>query len=161
MTALPLLVFYFDSSNHSISPFLFGGGRGGGVFCNRLWYNPLTNNLSLGKETLTFSPALAKTTPPLAFFLHPYLPLSLSLRHSKQIDTLWGFLLLSKLIQCNPGLSASCSWRQLQSESPSNKMIINGPVGDVEEMTMASVNSTLQVDMLTGLHESSSFLLRI
>lgn len=40
-------------------------------------------------------------------------------------------------------------------------MIINGPVGDVEEMTMASVNSTLQVDMLTGLHESSSFLVQI
>lgn len=40
-------------------------------------------------------------------------------------------------------------------------MIINGPVGDVEEMTMASVSSTLQVDMLTGIHESSSFLARI
>lgn len=68
---------------------------------------PLQITFPWGEKTLTFSTALPTHSYPL-FLFHHHLPLSLSLRHSKQIDTVWGFLLLFKLIQCNPSLSAFC-----------------------------------------------------
>lgn len=99
--------FNFQLPFHSAPPFFVRPLKLHFPFCNWLWYNPLTNNLSLGKETLTFSPALPTHSYPLFLFC-PRLPLSLSPRHSKHIDTVWGFLLLFKLIQSYPSLSASC-----------------------------------------------------
>lgn len=39
------------------------------------------------------------------------------------------------------------SWAALRSALPSNKMIINGSLGDAEEMTRAPLNIILQVEM--------------
>lgn len=90
-----------------------------------LWYSPLTNNLSLGKETLSFSTALPTHSSPL-FRSYHHLPLSLSFRHTKHTETVWGVTLLFKLIQCNPSLSVSCQNYALSS----NEMIINGSTRD-------------------------------
>lgn len=85
---------------------------------------PLQITFPKGKRLL-LSLQPCQPTPTLSFFLfHPHLPLSLRLRHSKQIDTVSGFLLLFKLIQCNPGLSASWPAALWSTLSP-NKMIID------------------------------------
>lgn len=58
---------------------------------------PLQITFPSGKRLL-LSLQSCRPTPP-HFLFHPHLPLSLSLRHSKQIDTVWGF---SSAFQTNP-----------------------------------------------------------
>lgn len=100
-------------------------------FCNWLWYNPLTNNLSPRKETLSFCSPARPLNPLLPYFFSLSSPSPsrfVSQPQAKQTNwySLKGFFCFSN--KSSVILLCVLSGPALQSTLSSNKMINNGSI---------------------------------